>query len=165
MEPNMAWVVFTSLASLASIIGLAFQLYKHKEKPLTYVLLVVAICFSVLSAVLWVQSNKLSEENTNLKRARTQADNLLSTWPKKDRFDFVSAGEFRGIVISGMAFLEANRETFPETYNMSKHLLFNELKVGSKGGENYIRKISDLQEAAETMVTTIKAVRLSNSEK
>jgi hypothetical protein len=156
----MAWVVFTTLASLASIFGMAFQLYKNKEKPLTYVLLTVAIFCSVLSAILWVQSSKLSEENTNLKLARIQADQLLGSWPKKDKLDFVSAGEFRGIVISGMAFLEANKDIFPETYRMSKKLLFSELEVGSKGDENYITKRSVLQEAAETMLTTINSVRL-----
>lgn len=159
----MAWVVFTTLASLASIFGLAFQLYKNKEKLLTYVLLTVAIFCSVLSAILWVQSSKLSEENTNLKLARTQAVQLLRTWPKKDKFDFVSVGEFRGIVISGLAFLEANKEIFPETYSMSKKLLISELKVGSKGDENYITKRSVLQEAAETMHVTINSVRLSSN--
>ena len=160
----MTWAIFCSIASLASILGLAFQLYKHKEKPLTYALLTVAIFCSVFSAILWVQSNKLTEENIQLKNARTQADQLLSTWPKKDKFDFVSGGEFRGMVISGMAFLEANREIFPETYDILKKLLFTELEVGSKGDENYSSKRSKLQEAAETMLTTIKAIRIIDND-
>lgn len=38
----MAITAFTTLAALGSLLGLAFQLCKHKEKPLTYALLAVS---------------------------------------------------------------------------------------------------------------------------
>ncbi|MEZ8714957.1 MULTISPECIES: hypothetical protein [Vibrio] len=159
----MIWAIFTSLASLASIIGLAFQLYQHKEKPLTYALLIVALLSSIVSAVLWVESQSLDLENKKLKAARYQAEMLYTNWPDPDDFDYVSGGEFRGIVLSGMAFLETNRELFPETYETTKHLMFTELKASTDDESNYVTKRIKLQEAAEAMVLTIKTIRMPPS--
>ncbi len=96
--------------------------------------------------------------------ARIEADKLLSSWPDVGRFDFTSDGEFRGIVISGMAFLEANKAIFPDTYSTAKTVLFIELEAASNKDDNYISKRSKLQEAAETMVTTIRGIRLSGAD-
>jgi len=156
----MAYAIFTTLASLASLIGLALQLYKNKEKPLTYALLSIALLCSFMSATLLVINSQLESENAELLNAQLEANKLLSSWPKVENFDFTSDGEFRGVVISGMAFLEANRETFPETYAATKSLIFNELEASSNKDENYVSKRSKLQEAAEAMITAIKAIRV-----
>ncbi|WKC38698.1 hypothetical protein QYM18_06315 [Ectopseudomonas chengduensis] len=156
----MAYAIFTTLASLASLIGLALQLYKNKEKPLTYFLLSIALLCSFMSATLLVINSQLESENAELLNARLEANKLLSSWPKVENFDFTSDGEFRGVVISGMAFLEANREIFPETYTVTKSLMFNELEASSNKDENYVSKRSKLQEAAEAMITAIKAIRV-----
>ncbi|MGY3571621.1 hypothetical protein [Vibrio paucivorans] len=148
---------------MASIVGLAFQLYQHKEKPLTYALLSVALVTSIVSGVLWAESRSLDIENQKLKAARYQAEMLYTSWPDPDDFNFVSGGEFRGIVLSGMAFLEANRELFPETYETTKHLMFTELKASTDDEPNYVAKRSKLQEAAEAMVLTIKTIRVPPS--
>lgn len=157
----MIFAIFTSVASLASIIGLAYQLYKHKEKPFTYILLSISLFSSIISAVLWFSLTTVELENNKLKTARYQAEELYKTWPITEDFKFVSSGEFRGIVLSGMAFLESNREVFPETYETTKHLMLKELKVESNDEkENFISKREKLQEAAETMIVTIKAIRI-----
>lgn len=62
--------------------------------------------------------------------ARIEADKLIESWPDIELFNFISGGEFRGIVISGMAFLESNRELFPETYAATRSLVFVELQAG-----------------------------------
>ena len=159
----MAIAIFTTLASLASMVGLAFQLYKHKEKLLTYALLIISFSCAIAAAYSWVEIKNLEEENQSLQSARNEAAKLLDSWPKIERFDFVSDGEFRGIVISGMAFPESNRVFFPETYSATKSLVFVELEAISNKEENYISKRSKLEEAAKTMVTTIKAIRVNKS--
>ncbi|MCS0540127.1 hypothetical protein NXY55_08955 [Aeromonas veronii] len=160
----MVIAIFTTLASLASLLGLAFQLYQHKERLRTYVFLGISFFCAVISAVLWVEVNQLEKENEVLLNARIEADKLLSSWPDVGRFDFTSDGEFRGIVISGMAFLEANKAIFPDTYSTAKTVLFIELEAASNKDDNYISKRSKLQEAAETMVTTIRGIRLSGAD-
>lgn len=159
----MAIAIFTTIASLASLLGLAFQLIKHKEKPLTYALLLISFVCAVVAAYSWVETHNLEAENRALMNARLEANKLLESWPKLEKFDFTSGGEFRGIVISGMAFLESNREFFPETYSATKSLLFVELEAASNKDENYVSKRSKLEEAAKAMVTTIKAIRVNNS--
>lgn len=159
----MAIAFFTTLASLASLLGLAFQLYKHKEKPLTYVLLIISFLCAIAAAYSWVEIQNLEEENKALLSARNEAAKLLDSWPKMESFDFVSDGEFRGIVISGMAFLESKKTLFPDTYMATKSLVFVELEAASNKDENYISKRSKLEEAAKAMVTTIKAIRVNNS--
>ncbi len=159
----MGIAIFTTIASLASLFGLAFQLYKHKEKPLTYALLLISVISTVVAAYSWVETHNLEAENRALMNARLEADKLLESWPKLEKFDYTSRGEFRGIVISGMAFLESNRKFFPETYLATKSLLFVELETTSNKDENYVSKRSKLKEAAKTMVTTIKAIRVNKS--
>ncbi|RIH72435.1 hypothetical protein BJG01_00015 [Vibrio splendidus] len=157
----MNWAIFTSIASLASILGLGFQLYKHKEKPLTYFLLFISLCLSILSATIWVSSQQIETENLQLKNARAQAEQLYKSWPSADKLDYTSGGEFRGIVISGMAYLESNREVFPETYETTKKLMFTELNAANDSEDNYVTKRNKLQEAAEAMMLTIKAIRVN----
>jgi len=162
----MAWAIFSSLASLASIFGLAHQLYKHKEKPLTYTLLAISILCSILSGILWAIGNELEQENKSLKDARLQAEQLIKSWPNTEgnNITFVSTGEFRGIVISGMAFLEVNKSLFPETYQTANRLLLNELGATSNTDETYYEKRENLQEAAEAMITTMKAIRFNKQQ-
>lgn len=159
----MAIAIFTTLASLASLLGLAFQLYKHKEKPLTYLLLAVSFACAIVAAYSWNEAKNLEVENRALMSARIEADKLLESWPSIERFDFVSDGEFRGVVISGMAFLESNRELFPDTYAATKSLVFVELEAASNQDDNFVSKRSKLEEAAKAMVTTIKAIRVNKS--
>ncbi|XLU01783.1 hypothetical protein Aerorivi_03706 [Aeromonas rivipollensis] len=160
---HMTIAVFTTLASLASLLGLAFQLYKHKEKPLTYALLIVSFICAIVAAYSWNEAQNLQVENSALMNARIEADKLLESWPSMERFDFVSGGEFRGIVISGMAFLESNRELFPDTYAATRSLVFVELEAASNQDDNFVSKRSKLEEAAKAMVTTIKAIRVNKS--
>lgn len=157
----MNWAIFTSIASLASILGLGFQLYKHKEKPFTYFLLFISLCLSILSATIWVSSQQIETENLQLKNARAQAEQLYKSWPSADKLNYTSGSEFRGIVISGMAYLESNREVFPETYETTKNLMFTELNAANDSEDNYVTKLNKLQEAAEAMMLTIKAIRVN----
>lgn len=159
----MGMTIFTTIASLASLIGLAHQLYKHKENLSTYILLIISFSLAILASYSWSDARNLEEENYALRTARTQADRLIDSWPKIERFDFVSDGEFRGIVISGMAFLESNKELFPDTYKTTSTLVFQELEAGENKDNNYMSKRQKLEEAAKAMVTTIKAIRLNKS--
>ena len=157
----MIFEVF-AITSIASLVGLAFQLYKHKEKPFTYVLLSITFLSSIISTALWVEGKELKTENTQLKNAQVQASRLINTWPKFDKFEYKSICEFRGIVISGMAFLETNKAVFTETYKLTKNLMFNEFQASSNNEGSYTIKRMELQEAAEAMITTIKAIRLNS---
>ena len=163
----MGWAIFTSVASLASIVALALQLHKNHEKPRVYLLLVVSLLLSVLAGVFWsstealkTENKKLSFENTQLQLARNKAQQLVKSWPKPERFDFTSCGEFRGIVLSGMAFLEKHKEVFPDTYKTAKFLFISELGVGASDNNNWYEERHKLQESAEAIVLMMKSIQL-----
>lgn len=158
----MIWATLTTISTLATLFGFAHQLYRHKEKPFTYSLLAIALLFAVLSTLLWQKNGELEAENTRLQNAKLEAVALYDSWPSVDRFDFVSDGEFQGIIISGLAFLEANRGAFPENYIDAKNSFQEKLKLASNDA-NYISKRSTLREAAQAMASTVKSLRLSDS--
>lgn len=158
----MIWATLTTIGTLATLFGFAHQLYKHKEKPFTYSLLMIALLFSVVSTLLWDENRDLETENARLQSVKLEAVALYDSWPAADRFDFVSSGEFQGIVISGLAFLEANKADFPETYNDAKASLQEKLK-SARNDANFVSKLSTLREAAETIYFTVKSLRLNDN--
>lgn len=157
----MIWAILSTVGTLATLFCFAHQLYKHKEKPRTYCLLLVTLLFAVASAMLWMEKGELQEENSRLRSAKSEAVDLYDSWPKTDNFDFVSDGEFQGIVVSGLAFLESNRDAFPEVYIDTKKILHGKLE-SANNDTNYVSKRATLQEAAEIMVSTVKSIRLSD---
>lgn len=72
--------------------------------------------FAVVSTLLWKENGELEAKNSQLQSARLEAVALYDSWPNPEKFDFVSSGEFQGLIFSGLAFLEANKAAFPETY-------------------------------------------------
>jgi len=160
---TVAFAIFTSVSSAAGVIGLIRDIYRKKEGPKSYVLLVFSFCLAVLSGVLWNEATTVSIENQELKSARIEAGKLVQSWPKERDFTFISRGEARGIVLSGLAFLEANRAQFPETYEQAKNL-FRNLGVEKNNDKEWYSEIGQLQQAAETMVVLISSIRLSGVE-
>jgi hypothetical protein len=158
----MAWAILTTISTLATLFGFAHQLYKHKEKPFTYSLLIIGVLFAIVSTLLWKENGELEAENARLQNAKLEATALYDSWPSADRFDFVSDGEFQGIVISGLAFIEANKNAFPETYINAKNMLQEKLKSASIDA-NYISKRSTLREAAQITSATVKSLRLNGN--
>lgn len=160
MDTFIGWAVFTSLASLASLTALGFELVRSRERLRAYVFLVISMGMAVLTAALWSQNRILVAENTELKSARVKAAALIKSWPEVNRLDFVSTGELRGIVISGLAFLEANRDNFPDTYAATEALLLSELGVGSSNDENWLAERNKIEEAATTMIRTVSSIQV-----
>ena len=156
----MYLAVFTSIAALATILGLGYLLYKRKVTGRIYVLLIVSLIFVAASGALWAKTVHITTENKKLLEGRQHAAHLISKWPKKDRFNFVSAVEFRGIVIAGMACFEAYQTEFPETYKTVKQLMLDKLQVSHNEDYNHISERKKLQEAAEVIVTTIESIKI-----
>lgn len=159
----MVYATLTSIASLASIISLCFLLSKSNETAKTYSLVVVSIGLSVISTFLWVGSANLAAEkealvveNSRLQSAQAEARRLVESWPTPDRMDFVSSGELRGMVLSGIAFLEGRRDVFPETYENSKQLLLVEMGAGENEGT--LAERYNLEEAGETIYMTVSSL-------
>jgi len=155
----MMWSILTSIAALASLTGLVWQLYKTRVKIRNYVLLILFFGFAVASGILWWQNITLAGENAQLHQARSQAAELLKAWPKPGKLDLVSTAQCKGVVLSGLAFLEANRENFPHTYEAAARLFMAEPGVMSKNSQEWWGEFADAHEAAGVMIQLIKALR------
>lgn len=156
---TVGFAVFSSIASVSGVISLIMDIYKHKEGKKTYVVLILSFFLAALSGLLWSDVNSLRQENTELKSARIEASKLVASWPENRDPDFISRGEARGIVISGLAFLEMHQEAFPSTYEQARRLFVN-MGVEKNRDDEWYSEIGDLQQAAETMIILMESIRL-----
>ena len=158
----MLWAILTSIGSLASLIGLVLQLFKTKDRIKNYGLLILFVSFAVASGILWWQNSTLARENAQLRQARYQAAELSKAWPKPEKIDSVSTSQCRGVVLSGLAFLEAHRENFPHTYEAAAKLFIVEPGVmsKSKNREKWSEEFANVHEAAAVMIQLIKALQI-----
>jgi hypothetical protein len=156
----MMWAILTSIGSLASLIGLVLQLFKTKDRIKNYGLLILFVSFAVASGILWWQNITLARENAQLRQARNQAAELLKAWPKPENLDFVSTAQCRGVVLSGLAFLEAHQENFPKTFEALNRLFIDAFGVTSKEREKWWEESANVHEAAAVMIQLIKALQI-----
>lgn len=158
---TLGFAIFSSIASLAGLISLVRDIYKQKESAKTYIVLIFSFVLAVLSGLLWNEVNNLKAQNMELKSARIEASKLLASWPQESNPDYISRGEARGIVLSGLAFLETHNEQFPNTYEQAKRLFVN-MGVDKNRDSEWYSEIGELQQAAETMVILMKSIRLDH---
>lgn len=157
----VGFAIFSSIASAAGVISLIRDIYRHKEGPRTYVVLILSFVLAALSGLLWSEVNYLREENSELKSARIEASKLVASWPQETNPTFISRGEARAIVLSGLAFLEMHHEQFPNTYQQAQRLFLN-MGVEQNRDEEWYSEIGELQQAAETMLILMKSIRLDD---
>jgi hypothetical protein len=118
------------------------------------------VSFAVASGILWWQNITLARENAQLRQARNQAAELLKAWPKPENLDFVSTAQCRGVVLSGLAFLEAHQENFPKTFEALNRLFIDAFGVTSKEREKWWEESANVHEAAAVMIQLIKALQI-----
>jgi hypothetical protein len=153
----VGFAIFSSIASAAGVISLIRDIYRHKEGPR----LILSFVLAALSGLLWSEVNYLREENSELKSARIEASKLVASWPQETNPTFISRGEARAIVLSGLAFLEMHHEQFPNTYQQAQRLFLN-MGVEQNRDEEWYSEIGELQQAAETMLILMKSIRLDD---
>lgn len=156
---TVAFAVFSSIASISGVISLIRDIYRHKEGRKTYAIIILTFIFAALSGLLWSEANTLKQQNKELKSAQIKASELVASWPQESNPDFISRGEARGIVLSGLAFLEIHHKNFPDTYIQAQRLFANMGVEKNRDGE-WFDELNSLQQAAETMFILIKSIRL-----
>ena len=154
----MIWTVIGIAGGAASIATLVGQVARNGDKRVTYVLLALLLVFFLVVGVVLAENQSLEAENAKLNSARAQAANLLLEWPLVDEVYDVSFGDCRGMVLSGLLLMEANREAFPETYESTRQLLLEELGAGSKAEEPSDERVR-LREAAATIIRVLTSLR------
>jgi len=118
MNPYLLISIIASIASIISLI-ISFKIKEARWIHAIYTFLLVGVVSLSI-----ICTSKINTENLKLKSIETRASKLLDSYPSSP-----FAGENRGFILATFAFLERNKEEFPETYNMAKDLIENGLRI------------------------------------
>jgi hypothetical protein len=153
----MGYVILTSLGSITSILGLIYVLNKKGERSfLIYSLISLTVLLSILTGISWHSLNSVNLKYEALRSVRVKAGQLVDHWPIADQMGFETSGECRGIILSGISFLEANRYQFPETYLLATEVI---KMLGITEQSDTFQNRQNLEEAAIAMVEMISSMR------
>lgn len=145
-------LVASFVATIITIIGVLYQLISKKRKWTECLTIFLLLFFITTTAFLYVKIDRYNE-------TKVQAAELIKKWPKRDKIDFTSMGELRGIVLSGLSFLEKNKEYYPDTYNKMKNLFENEFGVVFKEkDDDWSIERNKLEEATLTIMQYISDI-------
>jgi len=143
------WGMFGAVGTLASIFSLFISNNTKWAKWIHagYTLLIVAI---VLGVVEYQQSVKASlSELSEIKRVERQATALSDPWDTSTR------GMKLGYSMSVLAFLEKNRELYPETYQRAKTICDN---LGCYSEDQSLTQFSKIGDAATALRELVRGI-------
>lgn len=143
------WGIFGAVGTLASILSLFISNNTKWAKWIHagYILLIVAI---VLWVVDYQQSVKESLSELNeIKRVERQATALSDPWDTSTR------GLRLGYSMSILAFLEKNKELYPETYERAKTMCDN---LGCYSEDQSMTQFSKMGDAATAMRELVRGI-------
>jgi len=165
-----AYVLIGILGSVASIISVAIAAPTAKSK------LVHGIYGFVLAGLVGgaVLHNQL--EQRRVREAELRAENALAEVARlqdvqkqarmlldsRGYFSTSDEGSNRGFILAAFSFLETQRSSFPETYQIAKTLVVEGLKIaesaGRVGSEGYYDERKRLEDGAATMRELLKGI-------
>lgn len=112
------------IGSIASIIGFLLQAKELKDR---FIHALYGFIVTVLASGFIYYKTTLTE----MTKIEKQASNII----KLHNEDLASAGTRRGFILTSLAFLEKNKDVYPDTYQMAKELALNIDILQSKEGE------------------------------
>jgi len=167
MDPIILIGILGSIASIVSLF-LAKPDLKSRVLHAAYSLLVVIIaCSAVIynSAALdklqqAASENRRLEERLRIVESRgREAKKLLDSRGYGSTTD---AGKNRGFILSGLAFLERNRDLFPEMYNLAKKMASDGVRItefaGSIGTQAYFDEQKRMTDGAEAIASILRGI-------
>lgn len=114
-------IILGGLGSIASIIGLIIAFVKDissRNKALYSIIVILTMSTTVLS----YNYKKVMDEKVNVEirkgQMRKDAKQILSKLPLV--LNYLDAGENEGVIYSTLILLEANKDIFPDTYELFK---------------------------------------------
>lgn len=146
--------IFGALGSFASILSLFIAAPTLKSR-----LIHVAYSLFIVGLGVWFMNyqkevEKSLSELENIKRIERQAEYLNSN------VDLSTSGNMQGYMQAVLAFLEKNKQIYPETYERAKALCLASgcTESGHAEGNNSMSHFYRMQEASSAMKILIKGV-------
>ena len=132
MDPYVFLSIVGSIASIVSV-SIAAPTTRSRFIHIVYAL--------VLTAVVGLSMQRLAEAKgreealqariTRMSALEVQPKNLLAAYPYTSTSD---VGENRGFILAGLAFLEKNKQEFPDIYGIAKQLAVNGIHILESAG-------------------------------
>ncbi|MEO2279513.1 hypothetical protein [Pseudoalteromonas pernae] len=102
-------------------------------------------------------SGELQKQIDRLNSLKSGAENLAESY-----FATSDIGRNRGFILSSFAFLEKNKDTFPESYAIAKQLIIDGLKItnsaGKYGSDGYEDEKKRMDDGAEAMRALLRGI-------
>jgi|SRR5580692_5932025 hypothetical protein len=167
MDPVVLIGILGSVASIVSLF-LAKPELKSQILHIVYSVLVVSLASS---AVIYNGSirEKLQQATSETKQLQErvgifesrakEAKQLLDAKGHTSQFD---VGQNRGFILSGLTFLEKNRDLFPDTYNLAKKMVSEGVRVtefaGSVSTQAYYDEQKRMTDGADAMASILRGI-------
>ena len=158
MEPIILIGILGSLASLISLL-ISTKIENPKWAHIIYSFLIVIIVgLSILySSEIKRENTSLSDELTSIKSIEHNAKRILKSFPNS-----YATGENRGFILTSFAFIEKYKSEFPETYQLSRTLVKDGLKIEkSFEGEGIYEEVAErdrLEDGSDAMRYFLKGL-------
>jgi hypothetical protein len=167
MDPLILIGVLGSVASIVSLF-LAKPDLKSRVLHVAYAILLVAIS---TSAVIYNRNilDKLNDANSEAQRLEQrlrinesrakEARKLLDARGYETTSD---VGRNRGFILSGLAFLEKNKQLFPDMYDLAKKMASDGIRItefaGSVGSPGYYDEQKRMADGAATIASILRGI-------
>jgi hypothetical protein len=151
-------IILGGLGSIASIIGLTVAFIKDnniRNKVFYSIIVLLTISTTVVS---YKYKKAIDDKlNIQLRKAQMKADakQLLRNLPAT--ISYFQAGENEGVIYSTLTLLEANKDIFPDTYDLFKQNVIKRLeKVNSETESS--KKSEQLELAGNSALQFLKSL-------
>ena len=154
-------VLISIIGSIASIVALLISAPSTKSKiiHIIYALILTAITGSSVLFIQDIEKEK-NDKDTELEKLNS-IDNRVNIIA--DSYNtYGEVGDNRGFILTSFAFLEKNKETFPETYEIAKELVMNGVKVAESAPNDNDTEWDErkrMKDGADAMLSLIKGLK------
>lgn len=149
--------ILSILGSITSIYAFVFSIkLKSVRNIIAYAILLITsaisgICFTLYQRETDAQIQLEKRKNT----VRLEAKNLLEKVPLS--IDYYNPGENQGLLLSTLFLIEKNKDLFPETYEIYKLTVVEEIKYANDESDIF-RKRERMEIAGNSAVRLLKSL-------
>ncbi len=154
-------ILISIIGSIASIVALLISAPGIKSK-ITHVVYALILTVVTSSSVFFIQDieNEKNQKEAELDRLNS-FDNRVNIIA--DSYStYGEVGDNRGFILTSLAFLEKNKETVPDTYEIAKELVVSGLKITESAPDDNDTEWDErkrMKDGADAMLSLLKGLK------
>lgn len=151
-------LILGSVGSIISIIGFLMSLRKDRSsrnKVLYGLIILLTISMTIISFKYKRLNDELLSVELRKVNVKTEASRLLYNNPSF--IDYYDPGSSEGVLYSTLTLLEANKDIYPETYELYKENVINKMEKANNEPDIYKRR-EQMEIAGNSALQLLKAL-------